>query len=141
MRHWALNEHGGLRKELYTVSREELDAMEINGIAGQTEWHTFPESLKSLEPGDIIWVRPEYSIAERFGGRLIFRQLSGNAIFTRTSDGGGGFIGEEMLVNINNPKRRDPDALDPNRRYDAKFESIRKWRVEHGTWPPKLIQE
>ena len=106
------DENGKLRKELYTISPTELDEIQAGlDLEPDKDWvlqlreRFWPQAVRNLKPGDIIYIRPEYSVAKGFGGRMTFISFGGscNAFFCRTEDRGGGWIGPEMLVNRENP--------------------------------------
>lgn len=103
---WLYDENGNVRKELYTQGRVELNELERN-LTTVPDWCQIPPELAALKRGDTIYIKPEYEVANKFGGRMTFIQLSGVSdgpcLFCRTDDGGGGFIGREMLVDKTNP--------------------------------------
>ena len=116
MKHWALDENGKLRKELYTLSPSELDEQQASfAVTPEQQWSAewrnqhFPKAVLALESGDVIYIKPEYSVAAKFGGRMTFISFGGsmNAFFCRTEDKGGGWIGPEMLVDQNDPMLRN----------------------------------
>jgi hypothetical protein len=102
---WLYNEKGEVHPALHSMSKLELDEKQaeiVNHPAAS--WAIFPKAVKALESGDTIYINPKYSVASKFDGRMTFIQLSGNSLFCRTEDGGGGFIGVEMLMDKDNPK-------------------------------------
>lgn len=112
MSNWLLDEEGKVRKELYTMSPTELDEKQAEvADTPEPQWvvdwrkEHWPEAVRALESGDTIYVKPEYCVAKQFGGRMTFICFGGsiNAFFCRTEDRGGGWIGLEMLVDVNNP--------------------------------------
>ena len=118
MKHWALDNTGALRKELYTITPTELDEQQAAfSVTPEPQWavdlrnSNFPKAVLALESGDIIYVKPEYSIANKFGGRMTFISFGGscNAFFCRTDDRGGGWVGPKMLVDKDNPRRSKPN--------------------------------
>ena len=112
MKHWALDESGNIRRELYTISPTELDEIQATfSIGNEPDWvvawrnENYPKAILALEPGQVIYIKPEYSIANHFGGKMTFIGFGGsmNALFCRTEDRGGGWIGLEMLVDKDDP--------------------------------------
>ena len=110
---WLYDENGQVRKELYTMSKMELDEKQAELAAKPNpEWCKeciLKESkgIQALTSGDIIYVQSKYSIASKFCGRMTFICFHGAGLglgmFCRTEDGGGGFISVEMLVDKENP--------------------------------------
>jgi hypothetical protein len=128
MSNWLYDEHGRVRKELYQLSRNELDEKQLEVTAPDSEhnppwtdectpgcdprlWPNSNPALKALESGDTIYVKPTYSVAAEFNGRMTFIAFAGVAgglppskcMFCRTENGGGGFVGTSMLVDPSNP--------------------------------------
>jgi len=107
------NEKGEVRPELYMQSKDDLDALQLHLPSKDEIRKTFgsdaiPEALDKLDSGDVIYIQPQYLVANKFGGRMTFIACSGMSrggatMFCRTDDGGGGFVGEDMLVDPNNP--------------------------------------
>ena len=104
---WLYDKNGKVRPSLHTVSPSELDVLEKKS-EGVPAFVSIPAELAALKPEDLIYIKPIYTVAARFGGEMIFKKLEGfnrgPCLFCRTQDGGGGYISLEMLVNPANPR-------------------------------------